>query len=103
MKILEGPKKTKLQLIRNGKNMSIEELLKLFPIQEQSRIPFIKEIYEQLKLAFSNSLSFRTLMDNITKKYKTKFHRNTLLVYLNLLVKSEIIKRTLRGRYEIAR
>jgi hypothetical protein len=101
MKILKGPKRDKLILIRKGKKMSIDELLRLFPYRENSKIPFIEEIYSNLKKVYPGALCFRCLMRDITSKYKISFHRNTLLEYLNLLVKSKIIERVDKGWYRV--
>jgi hypothetical protein len=101
MRMLEGPKLKKLILIRKGQKLSIKELHSLFPLREWSKIPFIKEIYKQIKSVSPNSIHYKNLSNNISEKYKVKFNRNTLLNYLNLLVKSEVIKRSSRGWYKL--
>jgi len=99
--ILEGPKKEKLNLIRRGKEMNLKELLNLFPERAQSKGPILKEIYNQI--LHNDGISFKKLKRNIEKILKIKVHRNTILLYLNLLVKSKIMIRTKRGCYKIVK
>ena len=97
--LLEGPKKNKLKVIRYGKKLSFQDLLKLFPQQEHSKLPFLKIILDQIK--DGSTIYFRKLKQSIEEKYNISFHRNTLSVYLNLLTKSRIIKRISNGLYKI--
>ena len=46
---LEGPKKTKLEIIRGNRTASIEELLNLFCIRTQSKAPVLSELYKKSK------------------------------------------------------
>ncbi len=91
--ILEGPKKTKLEIIRGDKKISIEELLCLFPSRPQSKVPILKELYESVKNSYPQALSFKLLKDGIESKCNVKLHRNTISLYLNLLVRCKILKR----------
>lgn len=100
MSLLEGPKKEKLELIRIGRRLSLSDLLKLFPEQEHSKLPFLKAIYKQIE-ATGSSIHFQELKRKIEEKHKITFHRNSLLVYLNLLVKSKLIKRNSIGWYSL--
>ncbi len=99
MNLLEGPKRRKLELIRIGAKLSLEELLKLFPEQEHSKLPFIRILYEEIRPCVK-PINFQNLKAIIESKYKTPFHRNTLIAYLNILVKSELIKRISKGWYK---
>jgi hypothetical protein len=99
--ILEGPKSKRLELIKYGMKLSFEDLLKLFPERKHSKIPFLREIYFELKKEFPKSLEFKGIKNRIEKKYNIKIHRNALSIYLNILVKSNLIKR-IKRRYQFA-
>lgn len=99
LNILEGPKKKKLEIIRGNRTASIEELSSLFPVRAQTKVPILRELHEKLDNSYPNSLSFKELKYYIENKYKIKLHRNTISLYLNLLVKCKIIKRNKRRWY----
>ncbi len=100
MNILDGPKKRKLKVIKKGEKLDIDRLMKLFPEQTHSKLPFLKEIYNQLRNSYPDKINFKSIKDNIEQKYQIVFHRNTLLGYLNLFVKSKIAKRIKVGWYK---
>lgn len=81
--------------------MGIKGLLKLFPERGHSKGPILKEIYNQL--SHNYWMSFKELKRNIEETLKIKTHRNTILLYLNLLVKSKIMIRTRKGCYKIVK
>ncbi|MFH0929259.1 MAG: hypothetical protein V1818_02795 [Candidatus Aenigmatarchaeota archaeon] len=99
LKNLEGPKKTKLEIIRGNRKTDIEELIKLFPVRANAKAPILKELYSKLRGSYPENLNFRELKTYIEKKYNVKMHRNTILLYLHILVKSGIMKRTKIGWY----
>jgi len=99
IEILEGPKKSKLEIIRDSKKVSIEGLLYLFPLRSQAKAPVLKELYEKIKEIYPNYVSFKSLKEHVENKYKVKLHRNTISLYLNLLVRCNIINRKNRRWY----
>lgn len=103
LKILEGPKKTKLDIIRGNKKIDIEELLDLFPSKPHSKAPVLRGLYEKISNMYPDSISFKSLKEYIENKYKVSFHRNTISLYLNLLVKCDIINRGKNRRYSLER
>lgn len=101
MKILEGPKLEKLLLTRNGISLSINRIFELFPQQPHSKAPILKEILTILAETYPKPIEFCKLKNKIEHKYNQTFHRNTILLYLNILFKAEIIQRISRGWYRI--
>lgn len=99
LNILEGPKKAKLEIIRGNRIASIEELVNFFSVKTQSKAPVLIELYEKIKKSYPNAISFKLLKSYIENKYDVKFHRNTISLYLNLLVRCKIVKRNENGWY----
>jgi len=98
---LDGPKLQKLILVRRGMKLSINMVYGIFPIQPHSKIPIMKEVVETLVKRHPLGYSFYEIMGYLESKYNQKIHRNTLILYLNILLKSRIIKRISRGCYTI--
>lgn len=101
LKILEGPKKTKLEIIRNGRKASFQELSALFPRRSWSRAPCLEEAYVYVGSASPSKLKFNDIKRHIENKHGLSMHRNTLTCYLNLLVKSGLVRRE-NGLYSAA-
>jgi hypothetical protein len=99
LNILEGPKKIKLEIIRGNRIASIEELEGLFNVKTQSKAPVLRELYEKIKNSYPDAIPFNLLKVYIENKYNVKFHRNTISLYLNLLVRCKIVKRNENGWY----
>lgn len=97
-KILFGEKKKRLKFIMKGKNMSIKELMHMFPVRKTHKARYLIEIYQFLKKE-NTPKPKREIRRYIEEKYKTKISRNTIGNYLKLLINSHLIRRIKRGWY----